>query len=394
MPHHLHRFAVVIVALATAGLPGFAEEPKRQPTRFAIVYNQGYAGDHLPTEREPFEKLVKAVKGAHFNVILCQYEPWRGEICKKHGVQIFVDLLTPKHHVYKAPDDARKLCQSLKGDEVVYGYHIWSDNITDATVAGRTRDVANVHTWDPTHPVYVGTTNMNRVNRVEGMDVFGYYDFHWKRGGHWQHLTKAGQTAATKKLPFLRYDDASPGLIGKGNPNRVGYTFATSVPFGLKGYLYHYAGGVVDGKTFALDAIGEDLKRVNARFASVGEELMKLGVPSAVYSTAIARTAKNDPVPSAVPAGLVAVPADHWFRVGAGEVIVGQFADAEQRDVLVCACHNPYESQTVKLELPGGAKSAEVFDRDVKKWIPLKAKGNVFAFSVEDYGVGLVRFAR
>lgn len=388
------RLAAALALLGATAFPARADEPQRRPARFAVVYNQGYGGDHLPTEREPFEKLVAAAKDAHFNVILCQYEPWRAEVCKKHGVLIFVDLLAPKHHVYKAPDDAKKLCESLKGDEVVYGYHAWSDNITDATVAGRTRDAQNVHDWDPTHPVYVGTTNMNRVNRVEGVDVFGYYDFHWRRGGHWDHLTKAGQAATARKLPFLRYDDAAPGQVGKGNPNRVGYTFATSVPFGLKGYLYHHAGAVVDPKTFALTALGEDVKKVNARFAAVGDELMKIGAPAAVYSTPVTRTAKNDPVPAAVPAGLAPPPKDHWFRVAAGEVLVGQFADADKRDVLVFACHNPYESQGVKLELPGGAKSAEAFDRAANKWVPLRAEGGEFGFKVEDYGVELVRFTR
>jgi hypothetical protein len=373
---------------------GADPEPKRKPSRFAIVYNQGYGGDHLPTDRDQFEALVKIAKEAHFNVILCQYEPWRAEICKKHGVQIFVDLLAPAHHVYKAPDAAKKLCESLKDSDVVYGYHLWSDNITDATLAGRTRDVKNVHEWDPNHPAYVGTTNMNRVNRVEGMDVFGYYDFHWKRGGHWGHLTKAAATARSKNFPFLRYDDATSGVVGKGNANRVGYTFATSIPFGLKGYVYHYAGGVIDKKTFALDALGEDVKKVNARFASVGDELMKIGAPSAVYSTPITKTAKNDPVPAAVPAGLTPIPGDHWFRLTAGEVLVGQFADAAKRDVLVFACHNPYESQDVKLELPRGAETAEAFDAAARKWVPLKPGAGKYEFKVEDYGVTLVRFAR
>jgi hypothetical protein len=390
------RRLLTAAILLSGALPLSAADPdsNRQPNRFAIVYNHGYASDNLPTDKEQFESLVMSIKDAHFNVILCQYEPWRAEICKKHDVAIFVDLLAPKHHVYKSPDEAKKLCENLKGSDAVYGYHLWSDNISDATLAGRARDVASVQRWDPTHPAYVGTTNMNRVNRVEGMDLFGYYDFHWKRGGHWDHLNKAMAVARGKKIGFLRYDDAVSGLVGKGNANRVGYTFATSVPFGLKGYIYHYAGGVTDKETFALDAVGEDLKKVNARFAAVGDEIMKIGLPSAVYSTPITRSAKNDPVPAAVPGGLKEVPKDHWFRIAGGEVLVGQFADAEKRDVLVLACHNPYESQDVKLELPGGAKTAELFDRAARKWVPLKPDGKTFGFAVEDYGVELVRFTR
>jgi hypothetical protein len=386
--------ATALLACTAAPLFGADPEPKRQPKVFAIVYNHGYAGDNLPTDKEQFEQLVKSAKAAHFNVILCKYEPWRAEICKKHGVLIFVDLLVPEHHIYKAPEAAKKLCESLKDNDVVYGYHCWSDNITDATVAGRTRDVKNVHDWDPTHPAYVGTTYMNRVNRVEGMDLFGYYDFHWKRGGHWDHLTKASATAQAKKIGFLRYDDAVSGIVGKGNPNRVGYTYATSVPFGLKGYIYHFAADITDKNTFALTPLGEDLKKVNERFAAVGDELMKIGVPSAVYTTSITWNEKNDPVKQAVPGGLKEVPKDHWFQIDKGEVLVGQFADDTKRDVLVFACHNPYETQDVKLVFPAAPKGVEFFDRRAKKWVALKIDGRAVAFKVEDHGVELVRVSR
>ena len=388
------RALVALALFAPVPLRAADPEPKRQPKAFAIVYNHGYAGDNLPTDKDQFEALVKSAKSAHFNVILCQYEPWRADICKKHGMLIFVDLLVPAHHVYKAPDAAKKLCESLKDSDTVYGYHLWSDNITDATVAGRTRDAKNVHDWDPNHAAYTGTTYMNRVNRVEGMDLFGYYDFHWKRGGHWGHLDKAMGTAQGKKIGFLRYDDATSGIVGKGNVNRVGYTYATSVPFGLKGIFYHFAGDITDKKTFALTALGEDLKKVNARFAAVGDELMAIGVPSAVYSTAITKSAKNDPVEKAVPAGLKEVPKDHWFQIASGEVLVGQFADAEKRDVLVFANHNPYESQDVKLAFAAAPKAVEFFDRGAKKWVVLKLDGKTAAFKVEDHGVELVRVAR
>jgi hypothetical protein len=392
------RFLLLaLAAFATpALLRGADPELKRQPKQFAIVYNHGYAGDNLPTDKEQFEALVKSAKAAHFNVILCQYEPWRADICKKHGMLIFVDLLTPTHHVYKSPDEAKKLCESLKDNDTVYGYHLWSDNITDATLAGRNRDVKNVHDWDPNHTAYIGTTYMNRVNRVEGMDLFGYYDFHWKRGGHWDHLSKALATAQAKKIGFLRYDDATSGIVGKGNPNRVGYTYATSVPFGLKGFIYHFAGDITDKKTFALTPLGEDLKKVNARFALAGEELLKIGIPRAVYSTAITKSEKNDPVePAAVPGGLKGVPKDYWFQVASGEVLFGLFADADKRDVLVFANHNPYESQNVKLTFIVAPKAVEFFDRAAKKWTVLKVTDDkAVAFKVEDHGVELVRVTR
>ena len=123
---------------------------------------------------------------------------------------------------------------------------------------------------------------------------------------------------------------------------------------------------------------------------------MKIGAPSAVYSGKITKTEKNDPTgkPAAVPDGLAAVPADHWFQITEGEVLVGQFADAEKRDVLVFATHNPYEPQKVSLSIAGGVKVAEFFDRKSGKWVELKFADKVTTFTVEEAAVELVRFQR
>jgi hypothetical protein len=51
--------------------------------------------------------------------------------------------------------------------------------------------------------------------------------------------------------------------------------------------MYHYDGGVVDPKTWQLDALGQDLKKTHAKFVSVHPELMKLKQPSAIWSTPI-----------------------------------------------------------------------------------------------------------
>ena len=66
---------------------------------------------------------------------------------------------------------------------------------------------------------------------------------------------------------------------------------ATSIPFGLRGYMYHYRGGIVDADG-RLDALGRDVQKVNAQFAAVGAELMRLSLPTAVYSTPISTDAR------------------------------------------------------------------------------------------------------
>lgn len=370
------------------------DKGKRAPKRFGIIFNMGYAGDHLPKDAEGFEKLVKTLKSAHFNVILTAHSAQREEICKKHDMQLFVDLLVGEHHVYKNVEACKKLCESLRGSPTIYGYHLWSDNIA-GTGPGRSRDVKNVQEWDPTHPAYVGSYRLSKMSSVNGMDLFGYYDFHWTRGGHWGHLNNAFNLTKARQVAFLRYDAANPGLVGKGNPNRAAYTIATSIPFGLKGYMYHYAGGVVTAGTWELDALGKDVQKVNGKFAQVGPELMKLGHPTAVYSAAITKSAKNDPIgAAAVPGGLNPVPADASFTLESGEVLVGVCQDAEKRDVLMVANHNPYESQNLTLGFKEAPKKVEFFDRAKGQWTELKVEGKKVKCTIEDYALELVRVVR
>ncbi len=366
-----------------------------KPDRFGIIFNKGYAGDNLPSDPAEFEKLIVAIKKANFNVVLCKYDAKRLEICTKHDVQMFVDLLVEDQHVFKNPAKAQEVCESIKDSKAVYGYHLWSDNI-GKTYTGRTRDVQNVHQWDPHHAAYIGSYKMGGVAAVQDMDLFGYYDFHFKRGGHWGHLNQAWAVAKPRGIGFLRYDDASPGLVGKGNSYRVGYSIATSIVFGLRGYMFHYVRRQIDFKTFELDDLGKDLARVNERFTAVGPELVKIEIPSAVYSTPITKTERNDPITGdpIVPGGLTPVPVDGWFKIQSGEVLVSESLDGSGRSVLIFACHNPYENQKVVVAFSNGIKSAEIFDRARKEWRPLTMEKGTVNFTIEDFGVELLRVQR
>jgi len=176
---------------------------------------------------------------------------------------------------------------------------------------------------------------------------------------------------------------------------RAPHENAASIPFGLKGYLFHYAGGVVDERTGALDQLGKDLQAVNARFAAIGDEILALGNPTAVYSTAISKTEKDRPVEGApaVPGGLAPLPPDHWFRVEGGELLVGLFKGPKGSDVLAAACHNPYAPQTVTLRF-GSPVKVSLFDRARKRWTPSQPVRNTISFRVEEYATELVRIER
>ncbi len=372
-----------------------ANKDKRRPTDFGIIFQMGYAADAFPREPEAFAKLLGAVKAANYNAILCKHEPWREELCRKHGVKMMVDLLVADHHVYKNVEAAEKLCTSLLGSEVIYAYHVWSDRM-GGRMDGRSRDIANVHKWDPNHAVYVGDYGAREIGGVKDPDLVGYYDFHWKRGGHWRHLMRARDAAVKTESFFLKYADGAPGKIGVGNYNRVLYTISMSVACGLKGYTFHHTGGEIDKQTWEWQTLGTDLSRVNAMIAPLGPEVMELGNATAIYSTPITRTAKNRPTEAdpAVPPEFKGIPGDFNVQVQSGEVVMGVYRDAEGRQALLLANHNAYEPQ--KMELLFKDKVADVarFDREGRQWKNSRPENGKVAFEIPPAAVELLLVKR
>jgi hypothetical protein len=172
-----------------------------------------------------------------------------------------VDLLAGDHHVYKSPSGAEKLCTSLRNSKSIYAYHLWSDRMGGA-VKVRNRDIANVQTWDPTHATYVGDYNASEISGLSNPDLVGYYDCHWKRGGHWRDLLRSREVPRISDSFFLKHADDAPGKIGVGNYNRVLYPISMSVacrtelgyytpdePFRQKGYAPESAVAMMRGRT-------------------------------------------------------------------------------------------------------------------------------------------------
>ncbi len=391
----LMRCFILIALGLLACMPAttYAEDAAgRRPDRFAIIFNMGYAGDAFPKDGAEFETLVKALKQAHYNTVLCQYEPWRAEICRKHGMRMMVDLLTPPHHVYKNVDGAKALCAQLADTDVVYAYHLWSDRI-GGTAAGRSRDAANVRSWDRKHPVYVGSYNGRALADVENTDLFGFYDFHWRRGGLWRHLIRTSDAAQKHDAYFLRYAQGNPGLVEKGNYNRALYTLSVSLVFGMKGYMYHYTGAEIDKNTWQWQQLGKDLARVNARIAPLNAELIRIGNPTAVFSTPMTKTAKDDPIESDkpyIPPELKAVPADYWVQVEAGEALMGVFNDGN-KTALLFANHNAYQTQEMRLRFKQVPRKVARFERADQTWQELDSKDGSVQFEIAPADVELLR---
>ncbi|MCH7726073.1 MAG: hypothetical protein IH991_06275 [Planctomycetes bacterium] len=370
------------------------EKKQRSLKQFSMIFNYGYAGDNFPQDADQFEKVVVGVKKANYNAILCRYEDWRAEICKKYGIKILADLLVGDHHVYKSLEGCKTLCEKLRGKDVVLGYHLWSDRV-GSRVAGRVRDSNNVHGWDPTHLTYVGTYRVGGNSGLTGVDVHGYYDKHVERGGHFPHLTRAW--AASQKIgsPFFRYIFYG-GQYGR-RPNRTSYTVATSIAFGLKGYLPHYIGGTINKATGELDVYGKMFKVINGAYTKVGPELIRIGIPKVVYSTQITMSwrkhdaANGNPDPAAV--GLKAVPADYWVQVEQGDSVFGVFDYDKDSQAIWFANHNAYNSQEMNVAFVG-AKKVSLFDRATGEWKDLAMKNGTVSFTIPGSLGELVRVAR
>lgn len=389
----LRIVSALIVITVTSPLSAQESVKPIRPSQFGIIFNAGYAGDNLPKDKENFEKLVLGLKKASFNVVWCKYTEERAAICKKHGMKIMVDLLVADHHVYRNVEGAKKLCSGLQKNDVVYGYHLWSDNF--GRVAGRNRDSKNVQEWDPTHPTYLGNRNGRQLEELVNPCLIGYYDFHWFRGGHWRHLDRARNAAKKTDSYFLRYCQSDPGRVGAGNYNRALYTISTSIPFGLKGYTYHYRGGTFNLNTGEPGALGKDVARVNAEYALIGDELLKIGNPTGVYSTPITKSAKDRPIEKpAVPAELKPIPEDAWFQIKQGEVLVGVFQDKKKNDFLFLANHNSYQPQSAVVVLKKPAKSVSLFDRKKGEWTDLKVTKSTVTFEVPAAAGELIRVTR
>jgi serine/threonine protein kinase len=370
-----------------------------KPTEFASVF--ALDRNHLPADEQTFEKLVKKVKAANFNVIYCAYSDARLDVCKKHGIKMMVDLLDPDYHVSSAPDAAKALCNKLRGETAVWGYNIWNDPI-GTTAAARRRDIANVREWDPTHPAFCGTERTTDMDGITNADVIGFFDFHWKqdRDKHFAHLLRYASWANERDAIVLRWVGAEAGTPGLGNVRRSRYTHTTSIACGVKGVMWFLGNRQIDLKTLELTQLGKDAAEVNKCVEPLRTELMKIGNPIAIYSTEVSRTANNEVLPEGkktmMPPGLEqnGFPSDFWVEPVAGEFVCGVFKDTSDEtapDRLFLANHNAYVPQDVTLALPTPRK-AWIFLRRTAKWEPLVQKNGTVTFKLAPGGGELLKF--
>jgi len=409
MRQGLGTMLAALAAAAALGATGSAAEPDKgaalekqrcpRPDQFATVFSFGYAGDQMPKDDARFDALLTKLKEAGFNTVQCVYTDRRLELCRKHGIKMMVDLLAEEHHVYKNVEAAKALCGKLRGKPEVWGYAIWHDNI-GKTYDGRKRDIANLRSWDPTHPAFCGTYRTYGMSHLTNADVMGYYDYHWKRGceQHFPHLLAYARWATERNAVFYRWVETDAGIPGKGNFNRSLYTATTSIACGLKGILWFIGTRLMDPNSLEWTAAGGDIAKVNKEIMPVSEKIAKLGNPVAIYSTPITKTANNEALPdgkaSTMPPGLEqnAFPKDFGLQPAGGEFVMGVFKAEGGTDAFFVANHNAYAEQSVTLKLAKAAKLS-LFDGATGRWQLLPLAERSVALKLGPAGGALLRVA-
>jgi len=390
---------VAVLALSSAAVAEDASS-RRRPGSYLAIFINGYGGDHLPREAEKFDKLLTAItREGHFNAILCQYSPEREELCRKHGAAMVVDLLADPH-VYKSPDPCQALLKRLRGNATVAAYHLWSDRF-GSTGPGRARNIDNVHAWDPTHATFSGTYKADGIGYLAKSDFVSYYDFSWKRGPdkNFPHLLAAWKAASAHDGRLGRYCESDAGLAGKGNPNRLLYIQTTSIACGLRAAMWHIGSRIMNMETFRFNQYGLDLASVNAYLKPMREEIAKIGLPKAIYSTPITMDANHRPVEAKdgkqpMPPGLEnhAFPGDFWIQPAGGEFVMGVSKyDGGGKDVVFIANHDAYGEQNVVLKL-GRAAKPRLFNRATGKYEPLTISDGKISFKLDPAGGAIVLF--
>lgn len=365
------------------------------PREFAIVFSFGYSEDYTPKDDAKFEQMLLAAKAAGFNVIHTSYTPQRVELCRKHGMMLMIDFLdTERHHVTRSADKCQAVAKAVEGDPAVWGYNVWNDHF-GGREAGHERDINSARAWDPSHPSYCGGCANDNDRLLTNADMAGYYDFHWERGimEHFPHLVKFLGGARQYNGNFMAIISGRPASR-HGKPrdffHRSRWSVHTSIAFGSKGISWFLAPMNRDTLQWT-DGIAY-IKPVNLEVYPMRAELMKIGLPTAVYATNAAHGFENESLGGPRPvAGLEknAFPADFWAQPAGGEFVMGVYRYADGTDALYVANLNSQAEQVVALKLARPA--AEIFDRATGGWRALPVTDGTLRFPLAKGGGELLR---
>ncbi len=401
--------------LPTGGLPSTvaAEPPNDEfpeprtkapalPTEFAFVFSLPYGqGDEFPLEEDEFERMLVLLKGAGFNTVHCVYKDWRHELFRKYNMKMMVDVLA-----WKPPSETdirrneqqratvKKNCIASRGSKAIWGYNLWNERL-DWCGGFDKLDLwlRMLRTWDPTHPVWVGTyRDLYCEHFPTHPGVHGYYDYHWARGMAWHF----------KNLNFYRgICEKRRSVMGRWllihDDNRNLYTLNTSIAFGLKTCIWFIGGPYANREPDKSKRWIEDqhLVRIGRHMQPLYGLIGEMGRPVAVYSTPSRRDPANRDKDEGLPGDTTAFPADHWVQVKQGEVLCGFFKLPDASDVVWVANHNAYAWQGVVMSLRQQKPPRVVsrFDREAGDWVPLGTLDEI-NFAIPPADARVFRFHR
>jgi len=241
--------SVLAVEAPTGADPGTPEKvnaPPALPKDFAFTFSLPYGqGDEFPREPEEFDRMLGLLKGAGYNTVHCPYEDWRVPLFKKHGMKMMVDVLAWKPPIeadIRRPSQRPKvkaMCLKVKGSDAMWGYNLWNERL-DWCGNFKFLDgwVRMIRTWDPTHPIWVGTYRYLYCEHFPThQGVCAWYDYHWARGFGWNlHMLNFYRKIAAKRR----------SVMGKWmlvhDYNRNLYTLNTSIAHGVKVVLWFISG--------------------------------------------------------------------------------------------------------------------------------------------------------
>ena len=353
-------------------------QPPALPSEFAFVFSLPYAiGDEFPLDPKEFERMLVLLKSAGFNTVHCVYKDWRHELFRKHQMKMMVDVLAwkaPSKTDIRRNEEQRALvkanCLKARGSDAIWGYNLWNERLD---WAGDLKQfdllLRMLRTWDPTHPVWVGTyTYYHAESYPTSPGVHGYYDYHWQRGHHW-HFNMLNYYRGLVKKRRGRMGR----WMGLDGYNRSLFTLNTSIAYGLKTGMWFiggpYASREPDTKKRWND--GYFLNRIGRHMQPTYKLIGKMGNPADVYSTPTRRSAANIKKEFKIPDKTTAFPEDHWLQIKQGEALCGFFMLPDKSDVVWVANHNAYAWQGVVMELKQQGEQRIVvsqFDRSNSRW--------------------------
>jgi len=376
------------------GIPDKIDTPPALPKEFAFTFSTTYGlGDEYPRDPEEFDRMLGLLKGAGYNTVYCPYTEWRVPLFKKHGMKMMVDVLAWKPPVeadVRDPEQRPKvkaMCEALRGNDAIWGYNVWNETLYWCTsLEWMNAWVRMLRTWDPTHPVWVGTHNNSNPQEIKTEPgVRAWYDYHWARGlganfamlKYYRGLTSNHLSAMGKWEQIHVRPTPEPA-----DYNRNLWSLNTGIAYGVKTWIWFIGGPYATREPDVSKRWHPDhhLCKLGRHMQPLYKLIGEMGPALQVYSTPTTRNANNSPKKAGIPANTTGFPAHHWLQVTGGEVLCGFFKLADGSDVVYVANHNAFARQEVVMTVAKDAKGARAvwqFDRARSDWVSLGTVGTI-----------------